>query len=331
VWRHLDEPAFECDGNPWSHADILAVGILEGSWTDLRARAVRHRDPPPPADGEALEADVERFRRERRLGAASDYLRWLDERGLQSADARRYLAWHRAETDHPPVTQPGPEPDPQTVGLEWWAEAVLAGDFGRWFATLVSWLATGSAVDAAGSDPSDMAAAARQVWLDTGPAGQEAPSLGRLENLAQLRRRSTSWSNTAVPDSDLAACVEANRLDWTHLCYDEWPFGTESAAWEARLCVTVDGEMPASIGRRTGSAPQRTSGRCQDLDPAAVSRLASLSPGEVVVLGPSLLQLVGRHTPQLSDPEVAGLARRQVAAGLVERWASGRVKQVGSW
>jgi hypothetical protein len=157
------EVAFYFDDSPYTFSDVLVTGALCGEWPLLvaRARVEEAADDPRTADAERTGDEVLRFRRERRLEAASDLRAWLAERDLDEDDLLRHArAAAAARQEDEPAGPPGNGRMRAADGA-WWPAAVLGGAVERWAGTLERWLAArvvqagqeaGSAVRSSGTE-----------------------------------------------------------------------------------------------------------------------------------------------------------------------------------
>ena len=341
------EVAFLFDDHAYSFSDVLVVGALRGEWSPFIARTRGRRrqsdDPPPPAAAEEVVA----FRRARRLEAASDLRAWLGERGLDENDLVCHalaLARERAGSLPPSSGSVGGHP---RSAADWWPEAVLSGDIERWAAVLERWVtashigadvaAGGDGPDAAGEEYADRVAALIDAIRESGVlVVAYGADERRIEMLARACLDYQIWAASAVAGPAIDRLIGRKRLGWTWLEYDAVIFKSESAAWEAALCVREDGERLEDVAARADAPVVRRSGRRQDLRLAQDSILMALAPGEVggpVITDdePILLRLRQAVAPAARDDEVRQLARAELIDASLAVAAAGRTRRVGKW
>lgn len=340
--------AFLVDHHAYTFCDILIAGAICGEWSSFIARAHRRRlsgSDPASVDPERAADEVRHFRRARRLEAARDLRTWLADRDLDEEDLVRHARAVAREKDGLPAQPCGPAERYTCAVSAWWPEAVLSGAIERWAAMLQRWVAV--------SDVSTRSTAASLRSPATGDFARDLAALTdavrasgvlavagaddeRIRLLALAYRGYHAWAASAVDESEIRRLVRHNRIDWTWLAYDAVIFASESAAWEAALCVREDGEPLAEVAAHAGAATLRRSARRQDLAPDEGSVLMALGPGEVggpVVVdgGPRLLLLRHATAPSADDEEVRGLARAELIDGAAAQALAGRARRVAKW
>jgi hypothetical protein len=335
----LEAAAFCLDDQAYTFSDVLVAGALCGEWTSFLARARRRqRLAGQPAAGaqQHIAQQVVAFRRARGLEAASDLRSWLGDRGLGAEDLVRHaraLSLERAGTV-PPPSRPG---EIQAEDVDWWPDAVLGGDIGRWAHTLERWVVASSlrpqpAEGRAGAS-GELAAAVRTSGVLKVASGVDQPRLATLVHLALGYR---AWAESAVDDAAIERLVRRKHLDWTWLSYDAVTFSSESAAWEAALCVREDGEQLADVAARAGASAEHRSGRQENMPATEAAILMTLAPGEVG--GPAIsdgepvvLMLRQALVPGAHDGEIRELARAELIGAALQQAAAGRTRRCGKW
>jgi hypothetical protein len=331
----LEAAVFCFDDQAYTFSDVLVAGALCGEWTSFLARARRRQrlaDDPAAGTQERISQEVVAFRRARGLEAASDLRSWLEDRGLGTEDLVRHaraLILERAGTV-PPQRRAGEDAD-------WWPEAVLGGDIGRWAQTLERWVVASSlrprpAAGLAG-ESDELTAAVRASGVLQAASGVDRPRLATLVHLSLDYR---AWAESAVDDVAIERLVRRKHLDWTWLSYDAVTFGSESAAGEAALCVREDGEHLADVAARAGVSAEHRSGRQENVPVTEAAILMTLSPGQVggpaISDGePVILMLRQSLVPGAHDGEIRELARAELIDAALEQAAAGRTRRYGKW
>jgi hypothetical protein len=323
----LDRVALLFDDEEFCFRDVLAAGVISGSWGEFAARATRHARPAPDhLESSQVKEQIERFRRSRHLEAVSDLHKWLDLRDLSSDQLSNFARWRAHEES---ADRPFDSPDEPLEPSAWWSEAALAGDFGTWAEVLVGWLGAERLRLKTGGDRT--ARDLRDVEPALAMPAFVSIDQDRLRRIGEAKRAHDDCYKAFPSEDALRSCLARNGLLWTELEYAQADFGSVQAAREALLCVREDGESLESVAERAGTEVRTTCALYRDLPPSLGAVVVALIPGDCAIHQESAIVLEKRVSPTLEQPRIRRMAAEELAREAVEASVAGRVREVGSW
>jgi hypothetical protein len=342
----VDAPAFAFEQTEFDWGDVVLAAIGLGEWERLERTLAEGLACVGEADqlgrrqaGETLHHAVVSFRRARRLLAGDDYLRWLADRSLATADLRDHLertALRERAGDRLDGILAGYPPGPAPVTATIRAEATLSGCLDAWAERLARCAAATLWLVAAGERapaPSNAAAAALLGEASAYPASgltashRDAPD--RASRIAALLAADQAFCERAVTRERIERCLSEHRLDWQRFAWDEATFAREGAAREAALAVRED---QTTLDAVAALAHTRLEAREAFFDQAAdlAGLLAASAPGELI--GPlacdwgwRLVRVRDRTPAAIEDAGVRERARLELLEDALERHLAGRV------
>jgi hypothetical protein len=263
---------------------LLERSVAEGlaSETDATLRGEE-------VDTEELRTAVIGFRRSRRLLAGEEYLQWLAERSLTTADVIVHLkrgALRRRAQDRLDEVLATAAPTWEQVAQAIDHEAILSGRLRSWSERLArseaarrGLVSHADGAPVADDEASDAVLQAAGQSRSSGLTAQEAQD--RAPRIAALIKSEAAFrALVATPDS-IERRLREHRLDWQRLVWSEAMFRSEGAAREAALMVRADGLELDSVASLV-----RADSRIREAYVCEVPELAELLsasvPGELV-------------------------------------------------
>ncbi len=329
-------PAFAFGELEFDWDDVVLAAIGWGEWQQLE-RSLAWRlalvadGAADQVDPKAVRAAAVAFRRARGLLAGAEFVRWLEQRSLSTAD----LQAHLIRTLLPAPAQAASDSDPLDLNeladtID--AEAILSGRLQRCADRLVRCAAAAHGLASLGEQASgtpfelvliEQVTTCRVPNLDQVWTREHAPRIARL--FAAERR----FAELILTSERLERRLAEHHSDWQRVHWEEVAFGDEGAAREAALLVRDNGltlTEVAKLARATSAVHEAYAGEAGEL----AGMLSASTPNEL--LGPlangqswRLIQVRERTPPSLEDPRL----RDRVGAELVEdalaRYLSGRV------
>jgi hypothetical protein len=335
---------FSVDSTEFRWEDVILAASVWGDMERLRQQ-VREQiaclgrlddedlDGSPAAEAIARAADE--FRYDRNLIAAEEMEHWLARWPLSAEEWMDYIRG-------------------SILRVQWAADlpALLAAfaastdevDAGVEVAGICSGLLPRIAHDLAGraavyeSGAHATLDAAEAPWPFPVPPGAFAwpgldPDVARstIDRLVRVEQSYREFCRTRVTPQAIAARIGAARLDWTRLDCQSLAFAHESAAREAILCLTADGQRLDEVAADTGRPIRTESIWIESVDEAVQDRFLSAQPGDVIGPVPRANEFVvyrvrDRVAPSSDDEAIVDRARTSIVARLVEQAVSARVK-----
>lgn len=340
----VDTPAFSFEQSQFDWGDVVLAALHWGEWPQLErslteglactAEAEQLGELP---DAEAIHAQVVAFRRARRLLAGDEYLAWLAERSLSSADLRSHLGRaalrRRAGPSVDQILAEHP-PDPAAVAASARSEAILSGRLQGWAERLARCAAAQRGLIAAGEDPpavSDEAADGLVAAAAAAPATGLDHSLerARATRILAMLAAYEVFTERAVTRERIERCLAEHRLDWQRFVWDQVTFQREGAAREAAMLVRQD-RTPIGEVADLGHTTLDTREAYFDQAPELAGLLASSAPGDVI--GPlacedgwRLLWLRERTPAAIEDTALRERASTELVEDALARHLAGRV------
>jgi hypothetical protein len=342
----MGSPAFDFDQLQFDWGDVVLAAIGWGEWQSLErslaaalASVAAAAQRGEELDAEALRPSVVSFRRARGLLAGEEFLRWLADRSLSTADLQAHLT--RALST-PAGDGSSLETDAVTLAEAIDAEAVLSGRLQGWANRLIRCAAAARGLTAAGhktTEPSDeelaalveAAAECRASGLDKGWLREHAP------RIATLQIAEHAFAAELVTRERLERRIAEHQLDWQRFAWEELTFATEGAAREAALLVRQDGLALAEVAGIAHAATEVREGYSHEV-PELAALLAAAAPGEL--LGPfagagaegwRLVLMRERTPPAADDGAIHERASRELVDDGLERYLAGRVVWHGKY
>jgi hypothetical protein len=341
-------PAFDFDELQLDWGDVVLAAIGWGEWQSLErslasalVAAAASEERSQEIDPRALRSAVVSWRRARGLLAGEDFLRWLSDRSLSTADLQAHLIRALAT---PADVNPALEIDAVSVADEIDAEAILSGRLQSWADRLVRCAASARGIAAAGRQPPEPSDAELEALVD---AAAECQASGlergwlreRARRIAALQIAERAFATELVTRERLERLIAEHQLDWQRFAWEELTFATEGAAREAALLVRADGlglTEVAGIAHAAIGTREAYSHEVPELAPV----LAAAAPGEL--LGPftgsgtgaerwRLVLMHKRTSPAIDDAVINERARRELVQDGLERFLAGRVVWHGKY
>jgi hypothetical protein len=337
-------PAFDFEELCFDYGDVVLAAIGWGEWERLERSLAEglacesdaQRSGEQIDEGE-LDAAVVAFRRSRRLLAGEDYLRWLADRSLTTADVRAHLTRTALrERARGRLGEVLPADPPSHAGLVETirGEAILSGCLRAWAERLARCAAASRGLSVNGGEPpipsadptSDLlaATAACQTSGLTEGAGRD-----RAPRIATLLAAERAFHDRVVTSQSMEHCLADHRLDWQRFVWQEVAFASEGAAREAALWVREQGLGLGEVGAMAPAVTHIREAYCVD-----VPELSGLLMGAAVgdMLGPlvvdggwQLLSLRERTPPAIADAVLRERAGAELVEDALERHLAGRV------
>jgi hypothetical protein len=348
--RLVDIPAFRFEQDEFVWGDVVLAALAWGEWQQLersltdglacvaQAVAVDER-----LDDEAIHADVVAFRRARRLLAGDEYLAWLAERSLSTADLHAHLeraALRRRAGGRVDEIRANHPPDPAEVAGTIRAEAILSGGLQAWAERLAR--SAAAARGLAGSDQDSPAVGGQSVddllehVTESRPTGLPTPfERARAARILATIAAYPAFAERTVTRDRIERCLAEHSLDWQRFEWDEVTFTREGAAREAAMMVREE-HTPMRAVATLGHANLDTREAYFDQASELAGLLASCAPGEVI--GPLAcdggwrLVWLRRRTPAaMEDPALRERARAELLEDALGRHLAGRVRWHGQY
>jgi hypothetical protein len=343
----VNDPALDYDELRFDYGDVVLAAIGWGEWQTLERSLAEGLACVSDADerGEQVEPTVLHaatvaFRRARGLIAGDDYLRWLADRSLSTADLSAHIV--RAvlrETAAGRLDEvlgadpPGSEALVNTIR----GEAILGGSLRSWSERLARCAAAAHGLAAEGDQPTafddaitalvETAARCQASGLSEAQARERAPRIAAL--IAAERR----FRDRIVTLERIERCVAGHRLDWQRFVWQEVAFASEGAAREAALWVREQGLTLAAVAGMARAPSSVREAYCSETAELS-GLLMAAAPGEL--LGPltddgswRLACLHERTAPTVDDPVLRARAAGELVENAIERHLAGRVSWHG--
>jgi hypothetical protein len=343
----VNHPAFDYDELRFDYGDVVLAAIGWGEWQSLERSLAEGLACTSDANerGEQVEPTVLHaatvaFRRARGLIAGDDYLRWLADRSLSTADLSAHIV--RAvlrETAAGRLDEvlgaypPGAEALVNAIR----GEAILGERLRSWSERLARCAAAAHGLAAEGEEPAasddaitDLVEAAARCHAS---GLSEAQVRERAPRIAALMAAERQFRDRIATPEGIERCLAEHRLDWQRFVWQEVAFTSEGAAREAALWVRDEG---LTLAEAAGMAHAQNSVREAYCSEAAElsGLLMAASPGEL--LGPLagegswwLACLHERTPPAVADPVLRTRAAGELVENAVERHLAGRVSWHG--
>jgi hypothetical protein len=337
-------PAFDFEALCFDYGDVVLAAIGWGEWERLERSLAEGLACESDAqrrgeqvDGVELDAAVVAFRRSRRLLAGEDYLRWLADRSLTTADLRAHLTRTasrvRARARLGEVLAANP-PSQARVAETIRGEAVLSGCLRAWAEHLARCAAASRGLSVNGGEPlipsgdavSDLliaAAACRTSGLTEAAARDRAP---RIAGLLGAER---AFYDRVVTSEAIERCLADHRLDWQRFVWQEVAFASEGAAREAALWVREHGLELGEVAAMAHAVAHIREAYCAEV-PELSGLLMGAAAGDL--LGPlaadggwRLVSLRERTHPVVEDCVLRERAGAELVEDALERHLAGRV------
>jgi len=357
-----DRHAFSVGGAGFSWRDVILAAMARGEWSAFERRLAhglaceaRAASADAPADCDAVDEAATAFRYDHDLISAADVTAWLDRVGVCAEEWTAYFTravlrdrWDGELDD----VLDRYAPSARVLVEAAVSEGICSGVFEAFERTLAGRAAFVFESDAAGFERALRSAASPAIdaeadrlaelhahWLSR-PASAEM--VARLRVILQIDAVFHGLVERVTSNGQMAAIVEANRLEWMRLELDVVSFPTENAAREALLCVREDGLSLYDVAALAHRAVTRSTVTLQDLAPGCQEQLIGAEPGRV--LGPlattsngaaegqqlfDVYKLIGRKAPTADDPAVAARAREELVTRALTRAVREHVKRHG--
>ena len=335
--ERLRSPAVALGDASIDVADLVLLGLLNGSWQDLEKRVERGLVLDAlellPIEPEEIRAAATHFRYGHNLVSANDFTEWLGVRSLRVADLegvirRRMLR----EREHERPTEGG-APD---IAGTLWAEAVCSGVLRQLVLAAADRLA--AAYRLGDETPDSVAVGSEQPTLElvmtctaTGLPGLGEDELRRrLRRLLALGEALEHLREQVADDQAIQRCLASHLLHWLRIAGDELVFNTEGSAREARLLIVEDDLPIAEVAGRAGVivTPRQL---VLDSAPAEASTaLVACPPGEMA--GPwlederwRLMAVTVKEPPSAEHEEMRERATAELLRDVLDRTLAGRI------
>jgi hypothetical protein len=339
-------PAFDFDELRFDWGDVVLAAIGWGEWQSLErslasalAAVAAAQERGQETEAEALRPAVVSFRRARGLLAGEDFLRWLADRSLSSAELQAHLTRALAT---PADAGSSVEIDTVALGEEIDAEAILSGRLQGWADRLVRCAAAARGLAAVGRQPPEPSDEALEELVDAA-VGCQASGLERewlrehAPRTAALLIAERAFATEFVTRERLERLIAEHQLDWQRFAWEELTFTTEGAAREAALLVRADGLGLAEVAGIAHAATEVREAYSHEV-PELAPVLAAAAPGELLGpfagAGPEGWQLVlmrERTPPAADDAAIHERASRELVEDGLERYLAGRVVWHGKY
>jgi hypothetical protein len=344
--ERLCHPAVEVGDLSLDVADLILLGLLDGSWStfeNLTAVGMAlASDPALDVPQEESHAAATAFRLRHRLISANDFLTWLGERSLTVDDIAgfldRRLRRERVSGEQLPSLSDSAVRPGEAIGDVIWPEAIGSGMLDSLATQAADLLIAGDAYRDVVPAVSECMPADEAIPASDALSGLSAAEVAvRVERLVTYRAALGQMRTDAAQPTDLRRCVAAHSLDWLSVSGTELELTTEGAAREARLLIAEDGLEPTAVAALSGvraAAPPRQRELLIAEAPLAISgMLAAAAPGEVVGPWPvedrwRLLLVQAKQPPSLELPALRALALEERLRIALDRHGAGRVRRL---
>jgi hypothetical protein len=337
-------PAFDFEELRFDHGDVLIAAIGWGEWQMLERSLAQGLACESDAEARGEDADpgelraaVVAFRRARRLLAGEDYLDWLRQRSLTTADVggyfKRAMFRRRAErriddilVSHPPSA----ERIAETID----AEAILGGRLRSWSERLARCAGARRGLDGHDDRP-PMDASDWLTHLLVVPAACRSSGLSesairdRAPRLAELLAAEAVFRDLVVTPALIEQRVDEHRLDWQRFVWSEVVFTSEGAAREAALMVREDGMELGAVAAFAHADSSIREAYWSDV-PELASLLSGSGPDELVGPLPTdgrwrLIEVRECTAASAEDPKLRGRVIDELIDDALGRQLAGRL------
>jgi hypothetical protein len=305
----LREAVLASCGTVFVWEDVVDWMTEEGTWAQAARRAAEGMTlaaagvAAPSSD--QLRVKAQRFRRERRLVAGEDLLRWLAHWAISEEE---WVDWLdralRLEAQTAPARLTRTADEQAT-----WVEAVCSGDLEEAALGL---------------------ARALGAWAER-TSGAPPPEDNRFE---ALRHAAKELDGTPVPGAEIERTIATNAAGWVQVALEWADFGSTDAALEAVASMRDDGLSLAAVAELARVECDDAVLRVEDLDARARAVAVSAPLESPVLVGtpedPGIVAVVrARRHPSAADGDDEALAvetcTEQRAQGAMDRWVTWRV------
>jgi hypothetical protein len=317
----LREPALSFGEHVLDVGDLVLVGQLSGTWPAFAAATsaglaleAAGAEPPPAAE---VKAAATRFRYERGLLSAADFVAWLRQARLANGDLAGVLRRRLLRERHP---APDAAVDIAPVRR---AELVCTGTMGALVREATDRLAAarGLGDDAPGADPARVRALAEAL-----------PELAAgAERAVALEAALEAFAPRVATADAVRRRLADHRLDWLRVRGEEVAFAAEGAAREARLLV-AEGTPLADVARLVDATPAPREALIDAAPPGMGGALASAAAGELV--GPweqdgtwRVLVVADKVPPRAEDARLRARAARELLDDALGRLGAGQARR----
>jgi hypothetical protein len=327
------EPAVTYDGTVLDVADLVLLGIRDGTWQTFHdgvARGCALAAPGAEAsDPGEVRAAATAFRYAHGLISAKEFVDWLTARRLVTADLAGVFG-RRLLRERDSAVASGSVDITAAVEPVLWAELVVDGLLTRLGRTAADLLVAGGLEPgdrAVGVAPGGVSATGMAMAVTGLSATEIADRLQRLEHLERCRDAFTARSSS---QDALTRCLDTHGWDWVTVDGLELqPLG-EGAAREARMLLQVDRLPVSEVESRARVLTRPRTLFVGDVPADVESALAQAAPGEVA--GPwseegawRILLVQQKREPTIDDPAVRERAVVEVVREAFDRESAGRV------
>jgi len=331
---------FSCGQRCWTAAEVVSGADFRGELTPVRtmvaaglAVAAHAEQAGVEVDDALLQQCSDQYRQDRGLASADATSRWLAAHGLDLDDfadfLERRLLLTQFEEELKAIVERQP-PDRDEVQALVWPELALSGAAGEpamWLARRVA-LREANAV----AVPPGEAALSEERTRFFERSGITESDVSRwcaaygctpswVEELTALealyRGKRTELLRPAAFDEEIAR----KRQDLMCIEVEAAAFEQASAAREAFLCVTEDGEGLPDVSRRGNAGLYHTNVYLETLDARLQQQLLSGAPGDVLPPFEGegkfwVYRIRSKTEPDLADPHV----RERLEHNLITRY-----------
>jgi len=326
----LNLPAVAIADRQFDVADVVLLGLADGSWSRLEDRLARGLalEATHPVDTPAVEDRVRAFRYTRRLIAAKELREWLAGRSLAYSDVARHCARELLVAEHGLDGDRDPAIDSALR-----AEAICSGELAHLSARLGDMAAMASTIAAVAAPPERVAALVAAALSAHASGVADVDPEARCARIAVLEATEAAATEAVATPPLVERCVTEHGLDWLRVRCVALGLPTEGAAREAVLCARVDRSDLEELGARLDRRPTAESHYLSDLSDDSRSQLVSAPIGEVV--GPvkgsegwRVMRVEERSTPTIDDPELVRRATAELVMSARARASAGEVRQL---
>jgi hypothetical protein len=343
----VNHPALDYDELRFDYGDVVLAAIGWSEWQSLERSLTEGLACVSEADqrGEHVEpavlhAATVAFRRARGLIAGDDYLRWLADRSLSTADLSAHIVRsvlrQAAEGRLDDVLGAHP-PGSEALVNAIRAEAILGGRLRSWSERLARCAAAAHGLAAEGEEPAaseDATTALVEAAARCQAGGlSEAQARERAPRVAALMAAERRFCDRIVTPERIARCLAEHRLDWQRFVWQEVAFESEGAAREAALWVREEGLTLAEVAGMAHAQSSVREAYCSETAELS-GLLMAAAPGDL--LGPlagdgswRLACLHERASPAVEDPVLRARAAGELVESAIERHLAGRVSWHG--
>jgi hypothetical protein len=343
----IDNPALDYDELRFDYGDVVLAAIGWGEWQRLErtlaeglACSADAAERGEHVEASALHAATVAFRRARGLLAGEDFLRWLADRSLSTADLDAHIMRaalrERAAGRLGEVLDAYPSP-PEALAKSIRGEAILGGQLRSWCERLARCAAAAHGIASDGERPTaaddaitDLVETAESCHVS---ALSQAQARERAPRIASLIAAEREFSDRILTRERIERCLAEHSLDWQRLVWQETAFASEGAAREAALWVRDEGLTLAEVAGMAGAQINVREAYCSDAAELS-GLLMAAAPGEL--LGPlagegswRLACLRERTPPAIEDPALRARAADELLENAIGRYLAGRVSWHG--